>query len=228
MRSEERHELETNDLAESTAALVERLRPHLTAVAAAAVVLLGAAAAWTLVSARREATRAESWDACAPAINERSTDRLAEVIRRYAGSPAAHWAQLTLADSASAEGSRLLFTDKSRARERLDAAARAYEGLLAERPGGLAEERATFGLAKVRESLGSLEEARRGYEAVVAEYPASAVREMAEQRIAALARPAARQWYAWFDEQKPEPPAAAPAAPAAGEPAAGAGTGPAR
>lgn len=227
MRAEERHALEENDLAETTAAVIERLRPHLTAVAAAAVVLVGAAAAWALVSARRESTRAESWDACATAINERSADRLADVIRRYPGTPASHWAQLTLADSASAEGSRLLFTDKPRARERLDAAARAYEGLLAERPGGLAEERATFGLAKVRESLGSLEEARRGYAAVVAEYPASAVRAIAEQRIAALSRPAARQWYAWFDERKPEPPAA-PAAPAGGEPAAGAGAGPAR
>ncbi len=224
MRSERRHELEENDLAGTTAAVLEKLRPHLATVATVAVLLVGAAAAWTLVAARREATRAESWDACATAINERSADALADVIRRYPGSPAAWWAQLTLADSASAEGSRLVFTDRVRGRERLAAAEQAYGGLLAERPAGLVAERATFGLAKVRESLGNLDEARRGYEAVVAEYPASAVRGIAEQRIAALSRPAARQWYAWFDEQKPEPPAAS-APPAADAPGAGTGTG---
>jgi hypothetical protein len=228
MRSERRHELEENDLADTTAAVLEKLRPHLAMLAAVAVLFVGAVAAWTLIAARREATRAESWDACATAINERSGDGLADVIRRYPGTPAAQWAQLTLADSASGEGSRLVFTDKVRGRERLDAAEQAYVGLLAERPVGLVAERATFGLAKVRESLGNLDEARRGYEAVVAEHPGSAVRGMAEQRIAALSRPSARQWYAWFDEQKPEPPAAASAPPAADAPAAGAGTGPAR
>lgn len=228
MRSDRRHELEENDLADTTAAVIERLRPHLTALAAAGVLLVGAAAAWTLVAARREASRAESWDACATAITERSAAGLADVIRRYPGSPAASWAQLMLADSASGEGSRLVFTDKPRGRERLAAAEQAYGGLLAERPVGLVAERATFGLAKVRESLGNLDEARRGYEAVVAEYPASALRGIAEQRIAALSRPAARQWYAWFDEQKPESSAAAPAAAPGSEPAAGAGTGPDR
>jgi hypothetical protein len=215
MDTERRHELAHNDLADSTVALVDRLRPYVSTLALAALAAVGAGAAWTVISGQQEATKARSWDAMMTAINERSPDALGEVARRYAGSPAAHWSQLFLADSAIAEGSQQLFADRARARERLNAAAGLYSGLLAERTTPLVAERATFGLAKARECLGQLDEARRGYETLVAEYPTSAVRGLAENRVAALSREATRQWYAWFDEAKPVSPAG-PVTPDAG------------
>jgi hypothetical protein len=213
MEAERRHELEHNDLADSTVALIDRLRPYLATLALAALAAVGAGAAWTVISGQQEATKARSWDAMMTAINDRSPDALGEVARRYAGSPAAHWSQLFLADSAIAEGSQQLFADRARARARLEAAAGLYSGLLAERTTPLVAERATFGLAKARECLGQLDEARRGYETLVAEYPSSAVRSLAENRVAALSRESTRQWYAWFDEAKPVTPAE-PAEPA--------------
>ena len=212
MDGDRRHELEDNDLAESTVALVDRIRPHLGTIALAVGRVIAALAAWTVVSSQQAASRSQSWDACMAALSEGNPERLTDVIRRYPGSAAAQWSQLMMADGAIAEGTQLLFVDRGRARQRLEAAIGIYSGLLAERPLALVAERAAFGLAKARESLGQLEEARRGYEAVVSEYPESAVRGIAENRIAALARESTRQWYDWFDGWKPappEPPAAA-------------------
>ena len=221
MRSERRHELEENDLADTAVTLVERLQPHLRTIGLVAVAALVALGGWTLVSEQRAAGRAESWDACMAALSAGDPRRLDDVIRRYAGTPAAQWSQLLVADNALAEGSQLLYADRARAQERLRAAAGVYGAVLAEAPAGLVAERATFGLAKVRENLGELDEARRGYEALVAEYPSSAAREMADGRIAALSRESTRQWYDWFGSQKPvTPPVPDAAAKPAAEPAA--------
>jgi len=219
MDGDRRHELEENDLAESTVAIVDRVRPHLRTIALAVGAVVAGLGAWTVVSSQQAASRGQSWDACMVALSEGNPERLTDVIRRYPGSPAAQWSQLMMADAAIGEGTQLLFIDRERARQRLDSAVGIYSGLLSERPRGLIAERAVFGMAKARESLGQLEEARRGYEAVVAEYPESAVRGIAENRIAALSRESTREWYDWFDGWKPVP--AKPAEP----PAAAAGPG---
>lgn len=223
MDGDRRHELEENDLAESTVAIVDWVRPHLRTIALVVGAVAVGLGAWTVVSSQQAASRGQSWDACMVALSEGNPERLTDVIRRYPGSPAAQWSQLMMADAAIGEGTQLLFSDRERARQRLDTAVGIYRGLLAERPRGLIAERAVFGLAKAHESLGQLEEARRGYEAVVAEYPESAVRSIAETRIAALSRESTRQWYDWFDGWKPTPPK--PAEPAAAAAGAGADAG---
>jgi hypothetical protein len=90
-----------------------------------------------------------------------------------------------------------------------------YTAILAQKPGGIAAERAAFGLAKAREALGQLDLAKKGYEAVAAEHGGGPLKELAEQRAAAMARPAATAWYQWFDSAELAP------APAATPPAAG-------
>lgn len=229
MNGDRRHELEANDLAESTVAIVDWVRPYLRTIALAIGAVAVGIGAWTVVSSQQATSSAQSWDACMAALSEGNPERLTDVIRRYPGTAAAQWSQLMMADAAIGEGTQLLFIDRERARQRLDSAVGIYSGLLAERPRGLIAERGVFGLAKARESLGQLEEARRGYEAVVSEYPESAVRGIAENRIAALSRESTRQWYDWFDGWKPAPAKPAePASPAADKPAepaaAGAGT----
>lgn len=220
MDGDRRHELVENDLAESTVALVDAVRPHLRTIALALGAVVAGLAAWTVVSSQQAASQSQSWDACLAALSEGNPQRLTDVIRRYPGSAAAQWSQLMMADSAMTEGTQLLFVDRERARQQLESAVGVYSGLLAERPRPLIAERAVFGLAKARESLGQLEEARRGYETIVAEYPDSAVRGIAESRIAALSRESTRQWYDWFDGWKP-----APAKPAESPAATGPGTG---
>jgi hypothetical protein len=205
-------EIEGNDLAQATMSLVDRIRPHLTMLAAAVGVAFAGLAAWTLVSSQRDAERAQAWDACLTAVASRDAVRLGDVAARYPGSAAAVWSQILLADSALAEGGRLVLVDKTRGRERLQAAAELYAGVLGQKPAEMAAERAVFGLARARESLGELEAAKRGYEVLVAEHPASPLRTLAESRAVALARPAATGWYDWFESVDAKP-AATPATP---------------
>ena len=181
-------EIRDNDLAEKTIEIVDRLRPHLNTLLLAAAGLLLAAAGWVLVSSQSAATRSQSWDAYLAGLSSGEVQSFDEVIRRYPGTPAADWSRLVLADMALTEGTELLFVDKDRAPPRLQAAVDLYSAILGARPTGMLAERATFGLAKARESLGQLEEARRGYAAVAAEFPSGALAQLAADHAAELGR----------------------------------------
>ncbi len=207
-----------NALAEKTLELVDRLRPHANAIVMAVGGAALAVLAWLLVSNQTTAGRAQSWDAFLDAVASDSqpmlVDSLGDVIRRYPGTPAAQWSEVVLADFAVSEGTDLLFSNKEQGRQRLESAVDAYSAVLADRPRGLLATRATFGLAKARESLGQLDDARRGYEAVATEQAAGGFAHLAEQRVAALDRPVAKEWYDWFSAQSFTPPQ--PAATGAG------------
>jgi tetratricopeptide (TPR) repeat protein len=188
---------------EQGAVLFEAIRPYLRAIALAALGAVLVAGAWSLVSAQRAAARRQSWDAYLEAMNGSSVEALAGFGERFAGTPAAAWARLALAENALGEGTELAFVDKDGSRVRLEAAADQYSSILKERPQGLLAERATLGLAKARESLGQLEEARSGYEAVAKDHPFSPVAEIAAEHARILAEPQARDWYGWFTAWKP-------------------------
>jgi len=207
-------EIEDNDLAQATMSIVDRIRPHLTTILAAIGVGFAAMAAWTMISSQKAAEKSQAWDECLTAVASRDAGRLSAVSTRFPGSAAAVWSQILLADNALSEGARIIFIDKARGRERLQAAADTYAAVMSQRPEALAAERATFGLARAREALGELEAARRGYETLVKEYPNSPLRALAETHAAALGRPATAAWYDWFanDAKPTATPAANPAA----------------
>jgi hypothetical protein len=219
-------DLEDNDLATGTLAVVDRIRPHLRAILIAVLGLFAALALWTLINSQRTAQRAASWDECLAAIAAGDARRLETVVTRYGGSPAAQWGEIMLADTALADGNRLLMIDQAQGRRRLNEAVGRYTAVNTQRPAALAAERAIFGLAQARESLGDLAEARRGYEALVAEYPESPFRGPAEDRIAALGRESTERWYKWI-ESRPAAAAATKPAEADGQPPAAASTQPA-
>ena len=226
MKSERRHELAENDLADSVENLAERFRPYVATILTAAIGGLVAVIVGLFVSSRWEASRAESWDACLAALTTGNEDAFREVLIRYPATPAAQWAELVLADRAVSEATSLLFQKldpaNDIARQRLEQAVAAYQGLLAEQPTGMIAERATFGLAKARECLGELDEARRGYETLAKEYANSPMADLAAARATELARADTKQFYDWFFEQRATaavPPASEPSDAKAAEPA---------
>ena len=199
-------ELGDNDLADATLAFIDRVRPYFSTILAGLAAALAAWVALAVVSSQSETARTQSWDACLAAMSSGDVESFTEVVRRYPGTDAARWAELMMADAAVVQGSELLFIDRARAEGRLQAAVEAYSALLAGKPQGLLGERAVFGLAKARESLGQLAEASRGYEAVAAEFPTDALAKVAAGRVAELSRESTRQWYDWFGSQKISPP----------------------
>jgi predicted negative regulator of RcsB-dependent stress response len=221
------HEIDadSNDLATRVLDLIDRARPHANAILAVAVAGLLTVMAWLYISNQVAATRAQSWDAFANALTsddqQSLREALADVIRRYPATSAAQWAEIVLADLTVSDGTEMLFTNREQAVRRLEAAVVSYASVIAAQPSGMLAERATFGLAKARESLGRLDEARLGYETVAREQSSAGLQRLAAERAASLGRESTRQWYDWFAAQNmaPPQPAAAGGTPAA-EPAA--------
>jgi hypothetical protein len=209
MKSERRHELAENDLADSVESLAERFRPYVATILTAAIGGLVAVIVGLFVSSRWEASQAESWDACLAALTTGNEEAFREVLIRYPGTPAAQWAELVLADRAVSEATSLLFQKldpaNDVAQQRLEQAVAAYQGLLSEQPTRMIAQRATFGLAKARECLGELDEARRGYETLASEYADSPMADLAAARATDLARADTQQFYEWFFEQRATP-----------------------
>ncbi len=205
-------ELQDNELAVTTMAVVDRVRPHVGIILLAMAVVFAVFAGMVLVRSQQAAERAAGWEACLGALSDGEPGRLEEVAVRYRGTPAGWWAELIMADAALADGNRLLLLDRAQAEKRLAAAAEIYQSVNAQRPTALVAERGIFGLARTRESQGQLEEAKQGYKALVAEYPASPFSAIAKGRLAALAVPATQRWYKWF-ETPPAAPAEPPAEP---------------
>ena len=206
MKSERRHELAENDLADSVENLVERMRPYLATILIVSIGSLLSVFLGLFVSAGWEASRAESWDACLGALASGDENGFREVILRYPDSPAAQWAELVLADRTLSEATDLLFAKldpaNDVARQRLEDAAASYAAVLAQRPVVMVAERATLGLAKARESLGELDEARLGYEALSREYGESPMAGLAAAHAADLARDDTKSFYTWFAEAR--------------------------
>lgn len=211
-------ELADNELAATITRGIDAVRPHLNTILGIAAAVALAVAAFTVVSAQREAARARSWEAYLQASDRGDANGLEGVIRQHPDTDAARWASVSLADFACATGADLLFADKPQAEKELDAAVERYSAILRSRPRGLLAERATFGLAKARESRGQLAEARQGYEAVARDHAGGSLAALATAHANDLGRDTTRQWYDWFSAASfapPKPPAAAPVAPQA-------------
>ena len=224
MQPNEQDESQDNELARAATAAWERLRPHLGTMAAVIGLAVAGLVGWSLVSSQRDAELAQGWNECIDAVQQRDMARLGEVADRYRGTSAAEWSRVLLADAALDEGCALLFSDRKAGLERLNAAAELYSALNADRPRGLAAERAIFGLAKANESLGKIADARRGYETLASEYPAGPLRGLAEKRARELGGESAARWYDWFEKRDAtSAPTTEPAAGSAGGEPAGAG-----
>ena len=205
MKTERRHELATNDLADWIGDKVEELKPYSTAIWAtvlAVAVLVFAAVFWTRKS---EARLEQGWDRFFHARTQETTDELRDVADAEPKSPAGLWARLTLADRQLGEGVNLLFEDRAEAQDKLSEAVEAYEYVLKNGPGdSLLAERATFGLGQALESQNELDKAREQYEALIEKWPGGAFAAEAERRLGDLDRATTKGFYDWFAKQEPK------------------------
>jgi hypothetical protein len=206
MKSEHRHQLQTNDLSKLTDKVghtVESYSNQLLWVVCA-ILLVTAAGVWWIKTSRAKETSA--WTSLASA---QTAEQFADVAASHAGTQAALWARLQEADEYLRTGIRESFTNREKANTDLKKAKEAFEKLVAQRsaPAPL-RERALFGLAKSLETTsdGDLAPAVSAYETLVAEFPNSVFRKEADARIADLKGSNAQSFYAWFHAQNPKPP----------------------
>ena len=157
MKTDRRHELQTNQLANWLGQYVELAKQYQKGIAAAVLLIVAAAIAGSVIS-QQQATRARAgWKEYFLAFGDRSAQELGTVAESYIGSIASAWAKQAEADIQLAEGIDELDRDRSIAKETLQRAKNSYlaaeiaaNGLDSDRE---LKERAGFGLAQVHDSL---------------------------------------------------------------------------
>jgi hypothetical protein len=205
MKTERRHELQTNVLADSLAHWIERAKPYSRAALAVVIALVALVFVWGYQSAQAVRRQSEGWSEYYDAMMMRDPrERLGDIAERYAGTSVAHWSRAVLADIQLDDGTNRLFTDRTGAREELQNALEDYQAILKESDDPMLMQRATFGLARAREGLAKdLVKAREEYRSIATKWPDSPYAAPAEARAKDLDRSATKTFYDWFAKYEP-------------------------
>lgn len=205
MKTQRRHELQQNVLADILGRWIVRIRPYWRLMVGGLVLAVAAFLIFRLVTVRREAQLGQSWAEYMEASETQDPDRLRYVAEQYEGSPASLWAWQAVADIHMAQASQLLTTDRRQAFEQLQEAAEAYQRVRQDATDRLLKQRATFGLAQVREAENKLDEAAELYREVQTSWPDSPLADFARRRLANVQDQATRDFYAWYYRQNVQP-----------------------
>ena len=204
MKTERRHELQTNELANWLAGWVETFAPYWKLLVGACLLLCAVWVAITFVRTNQEKNRAAAWsDLFRQYERGVDLDGLASVAQTHADKEAGLWALQTAADVHLAQGTQQLFQDRVQAKTELDEARDTYQSVVDRAKDPLLKQRALFGLAQASESLNDFSTAEQRYREVVEAWPSTAVGELAQTRLEVLQRPATQKWYDWFAKQEP-------------------------
>jgi hypothetical protein len=204
MKTERRHELESNQLSNSLGHWADTVRPYLNTVLAAILVVIVAAAVYAVAQRRTTAGNAAAWDQYFLALGQLDRLKLEDVGEINAGTPVGWWAMCMAAELGLDEGSNQLFRDKALAHDILRRSADRYQQVLGEasesREPALIKQ-ARFGLARVHECLGEIKKAEDEYRAIVDKWPDTPVALAADRRAKDLNRMETREFYDWFAKQ---------------------------
>lgn len=207
MKTERRHELQTNELAIWLTGWLEAIKPYSKVLLGALVLLAAAWFAAAYVRNRGRESESRAWTALfqayTPSAASDVSEQMADVAKSYPGTPAGLWALQTAADVHLAEGTQQLFRDREQAKQDLQQAQEAYDTIAQQATDPMLKQRAMFGAAQALECLGDFDQAEKKYRELSDSAPDSAVGQLASRRLESLKRPTTRDWYRWFAEQKP-------------------------
>lgn len=205
MKSEERHKLQHNVLADWIAKSIKAVQPHLNSIAVGVLAVLLAVTgyyAWTKMSA---ASSQQSWDEFNAALGKSDVTMFTEVTTGFPKSKAAYAAALVAGDMHLAQGCEQLFTNKAVGNQELTKAVESYETVLAGSGESSLRERATYGLARAREAKGELDAAVELYQSITTKWAKGTYAVAAAKRMKDLKEPATKAFYDRFAKFNPKP-----------------------
>ena len=212
MKSEKRHELQKNELADWIGNNAEGAADYFWPVAGGIVVAFAVAIGIFWYMNNRDSASAAGWDRYYQAFSEREREpELKKVSEEEAGSLAGLWAKQSFADLTRSKGANQMFVDRPEGESKLKEAEEAYKEVLAKARDPFLINRANFGMARTQEALCQPERAREYYELVVKSEKDSsgkptALGKAAEREAKRLARKDQVELIAWFATQKPKKP----------------------
>jgi tetratricopeptide (TPR) repeat protein len=200
MKSEERHKLQQNELADFIAKWMTSLKPYQNTIFGGLIVML--LVVLLLTWWRRESSSALTTanDDFFMALNSFSTADLAKVAEDHPKSKIAAAAAVAAAEIHLNRGTNLLFQNEAVAKQELQSAIELYQKALDLDPEDMLREQALYGMARAEESRGKLKEASENYQKVIDQNPEGAYAGIARQRWESLKRLSIKKFYDKFAE----------------------------
>jgi hypothetical protein len=212
MKTQRRHELQQNELADWLSKTIEGMKPYQNLVLAGMVLVLVLILGYAWYSHAAAAETTAAWDELNRGLTGRPTqesfDSLTTVIDKYRTSSAFPVAAVLSGDYFLQSGCDGVFVDKSQANPILTRAIERYELDRQGQGPSPFSERAAFGLARAHEAkacLEDLEKAARYYKEVIEKWPHGAYAAMAKHRLEDLDRPEIKRMYDDFRKWEPKP-----------------------
>jgi hypothetical protein len=205
MKSEERHKLQQNSLAEWLNQTFTAIKPYQNAILAVMIVLILAMFFAFWWSSESAAQSGRTWTAFFTAFNENNPAALEKVADDNPSSRAAPVADIVAADLQLAQGCNMLFVNKPTANQQLNKAVELYQLVITRSSSSTLRAQATLGLAKALEALGKLPEATSTYSQVKTDWPDTVFDQMASRRLDDLKRISTKELYDKFARFEPRP-----------------------
>ncbi len=204
MKSERRHELQTNYLADHLGTAVSGGKPYATYVIGGLIVAVFAALAYGFYSSQVAKASSAAWGDYYFNIGSGDAEIFQQVAQDHPGTTAALWAKQAWADNRLLDGLDQLYTDRKAAEETINKSIDAYQEVLNKSYENDLKNRAAMGLAQSYESIGKLEEATKYYKQVAAGSQ-DGYAAMANGRLAWIASGEGKSFYEWFASTKSTP-----------------------
>ena len=208
MKSDKRHELQKNELADWAGHQIEAAKPHAMLILVCFIAIPAAIIFAIYYYTAEDPVQAAAWNRYFSAYSERDPKAaFNQVVTSDANSPASLWASQALGDIHLSAGSQALFSDREQAKEELAKAETALKRVAAGAKEPELVLRSRLSLGKLYEALNQPDEALKNYELAVKTDPESAIGREAAEAVERLKNPRTRELLAWFAEQKPKRPA---------------------
>jgi len=215
MKTERRHELQTNLLADHIGKYIQQVKPYSRHITTGILLLLAVVMAGLYFSNKWASERGAGWSDYLKTLAASDPVALEEVAEMHAGSTAALWARQSAGEVKVAKATighppmiepGQLFTDRKGAVKTLEEAKEHFLAVAEDRASSpQLVERARFGLAQVYECLSDTVNAQKYYDEIVNSSPDSALSKLAKRRSERLSEGSVQGWYNWFGRQDPAP-----------------------
>ncbi|GAA5505652.1 tetratricopeptide repeat protein [Novipirellula caenicola] len=216
MKSERRHELQENILANYLGRINQSIEPYSRPIGIAVAVLLIGGIGYAIYSSKVSEDRSQAtFELLMQQTGSQDPEGLASVSVKYPNTPAAAWAHLYQGSALLAQGTRTLYVNRMDAEDQLNGASKAFRNAIAEGNNELLLSRAYFGIARSEEALGNLDKAIAAYKECVRIGESEEMVNACEERIAALSKESTKDFLTWFKDQdfSPSDPSAPPSLP---------------
>lgn len=195
VKSERRHELQHNYLADWLATAGKSINPYLNHIFLVGLAIIIAFLGYTWWSKTTTGEKSAAWNDYYVGLDTRDQKELSNVAEIYKGTTAANMATVLVGDYRLNNGCAQVFNNKAIGENDLTKAMRSYETIGREARDAMLLARAKFGLGRANESKCELEAAEQCYREVVAGWPDSAYAMMATERLDDLKRTDTKRFY---------------------------------